>query len=156
MKYSTLTVIQKTVNTLEHTGFEYDLVGLLAEDLGVELEIRPAFSLQGIFRRLQREEVDLAAAGLTLTQQRAEAFVEIISYRFVGKIEHKLMPPGHARIGVEAQNPVGVSAIKITVGIDHFRLNPKAEFHILFIDNVIDNWMQAVRVFIRVWKPIPQ
>ena len=52
------------------TGFEYALAGLLAQELEVELTIKPAFSLDGVFEHLQREEADFAAAGLTLTEKR--------------------------------------------------------------------------------------
>lgn len=52
------------------TGFEYALVGLLADDLEVELKIKTAFSLDGIFQYLRRGEADIAAAGLTLTTLR--------------------------------------------------------------------------------------
>jgi len=51
-------------------GFEYDLVTLLAEDLGVTVTVREAFSLDDIFSQLHRREADVAAAGLTLTGQR--------------------------------------------------------------------------------------
>lgn len=61
-------------------GFEYDLTGLLAEELGVELVMEPAFSLSGIFTRLSRAEADLAAAGLTLTERRAQKYPHSISY----------------------------------------------------------------------------
>jgi len=52
------------------TGFEYALASLLAEDLGVSLQMDPSFKLEAIFQTLQRQEADLAAAGLTLTGQR--------------------------------------------------------------------------------------
>jgi len=61
-------------------GFEYDLTGMLAEELGVELVIEPAFSLREIFTRLSRNEADLAAAGLPLTAVRAERFEHSIPY----------------------------------------------------------------------------
>lgn len=63
-----------------HTGFEYALAGLLAADLGVELQMKPAFSLRGIFEKLQREEADFAAAGLTLTGQREATYPHSTSY----------------------------------------------------------------------------
>ncbi|MDX1734805.1 MAG: transporter substrate-binding domain-containing protein, partial [Halioglobus sp.] len=53
------------------SGFEYALAGLLAQDLGVELSMKPAFSLHSIFDKLRRREAHLAAAGLTLTESRA-------------------------------------------------------------------------------------
>ena len=62
------------------TGFEYALAGLLAQDLGVELNMQPAFSLDGIFEQLQREEADFAAAGLTLTGLREASYPHSASY----------------------------------------------------------------------------
>jgi membrane-bound lytic murein transglycosylase F len=56
------------------TGFEYALAGLLAQELEVELTIKPAFSLDGVFEHLQREEADFAAAGLTLTKKRQATY----------------------------------------------------------------------------------
>ncbi len=67
------------------TGFEYALAGQLAEELGVELEMRTAFSLTEIFEKLQRGEVDFAAAGLTLTGQREARFPHSAPY-------YELMP----------------------------------------------------------------
>lgn len=52
------------------TGFEYALATLLAEELGVSLQMEPSFKLESIFETLEREDADLAAAGLTLTSQR--------------------------------------------------------------------------------------
>ena len=56
------------------TGFEYALAKRLADELEVELIMKPEFSLGAIFRKLRRNEVDLAAAGLTLTEKRAEKY----------------------------------------------------------------------------------
>ena len=56
------------------TGFEYALAGLLAQELELELTIKPAFSLDGVFEHLQREEADFAAAGLTLTEKRQATY----------------------------------------------------------------------------------
>ena len=53
------------------TGFEYAMTKLLAEDLGVELNVEIAFELGSIFETLQRGEADIAAAGLTLTTARS-------------------------------------------------------------------------------------
>ena len=52
------------------TGFEYALASRFARELGVELEIRPAFGLDDIFVSLDRGEADFAAAGLSLTGER--------------------------------------------------------------------------------------
>jgi len=65
----------------EPTGFEYALANLLAEELGVELRLEPAFDLLEIFERLSRDEADVAAAGLTLTAQRAARYPHTASYQ---------------------------------------------------------------------------
>ncbi len=62
------------------TGFEYALATLLAKDLGVDLDMEPSFKLEAIFETLQREEADLAAAGLTLTAQRREDYPHSAPY----------------------------------------------------------------------------
>jgi peptidoglycan lytic transglycosylase F len=61
-------------------GFEYALAGLLAQDLGVELKMEPAFTLGSIFEQLQRGEADLAAAGLSLTEQREASYPHTVAY----------------------------------------------------------------------------
>ena len=62
------------------TGFEFALAGLLADELGVTLNMTPAFSLGGIFERLRRGDADLAAAGLTLTERRAARYPHTAPY----------------------------------------------------------------------------
>lgn len=52
------------------TGFEYDLAKLFAEHLGVTLKIVTANNFSEIIPRAARGDVHLAAAGLTVTEQR--------------------------------------------------------------------------------------
>ncbi len=61
-------------------GFEYALASLLAQDLGVELKIGTAFTLDDLFEMLTRGEADLAAAGLTLTEERGSLFPHSRAY----------------------------------------------------------------------------
>ena len=51
-------------------GFEYELLQLLAEDLGLKLEIIVSKDLDAQFEVLNRGEVDLIAHGMTITKQR--------------------------------------------------------------------------------------
>jgi membrane-bound lytic murein transglycosylase F len=51
-------------------GFEYELLQLLAEDLGLKLEIVVSKDLDAQFEVLNRGEVDLIAHGMTVTNQR--------------------------------------------------------------------------------------
>ncbi len=52
------------------TGFEYELARLFAEYLDVELEVTVLHSLEEIFESLEDNNVHLAAAGLTITEER--------------------------------------------------------------------------------------
>lgn len=61
-------------------GFEYELASLLAEELGVELVITQAFTLEALFTALDRDEADIAGAGLTLTEDRAARYAHSHSY----------------------------------------------------------------------------
>ncbi|EED32597.1 lytic transglycosylase, catalytic [gamma proteobacterium NOR5-3] len=61
-------------------GFEYDLASLLAEELGVDLVVTTAFSLDELFNALERGEADIAGAGLTLTETRRQRFANTRSY----------------------------------------------------------------------------
>lgn len=62
------------------TGFEYILAGKFAEELGVKLKMKPAFSLSEIFVTLLRDEADFAAAGLALTGERGDTFPHSTPY----------------------------------------------------------------------------
>jgi len=55
-------------------GFEYELVKLYADHLGVELKIVTYGSLQEIYEALRLNNVHLAAAGLTVTPERQARF----------------------------------------------------------------------------------
>ncbi len=56
------------------TGLEYELANQFAQSLGVKLEIQPAHTLAGLFPALARGDIDVVAAGLTLTEDRLENF----------------------------------------------------------------------------------
>lgn len=62
------------------TGFEYDLAAALAEALGVELVVQQSFTLDRLFEALRRGEADIAGAGLSLTDQRRDAFASSIPF----------------------------------------------------------------------------
>jgi len=64
-------------------GFEYDLSKALANSLNVEVEYKLFDSIDGILEAMNNGEGHLAAAGLTLTDKRAENFVFGPSYKTV-------------------------------------------------------------------------
>lgn len=54
------------------SGFEYELALAFANHLGVELEVVPVKRFDEILPMVERAEVDLAAAGITVTDERKE------------------------------------------------------------------------------------
>lgn len=56
------------------TGFEYALAQAFADSLGVRLNIRTAYTLDQLFEILERDQADIAAAGLTATSERAQEY----------------------------------------------------------------------------------
>lgn len=53
-------------------GFQYDMLKMLAEHLGVNLEIIVSSDLEGSFEKLQNHECDLIAINLTVTKERTK------------------------------------------------------------------------------------
>jgi membrane-bound lytic murein transglycosylase F len=62
------------------TGFEYALAALLAEALQVELKMETAYNLRDLFIKLDRQNANIAAAGLTLTEERAAKYPHSTPY----------------------------------------------------------------------------
>lgn len=56
------------------TGFEFELASLFADYLGVELDIVIVHTLDDVFSALDKNEANLAAAGLTITTERELRF----------------------------------------------------------------------------------
>ena len=65
------------------TGFEYDLVSAFAEHLGVEVELVVRDNPAEILSMITAGEADIAAAGLTRTQQRQDRVLFSRSYQDV-------------------------------------------------------------------------
>ena len=51
-------------------GIEYELASEFARDIGVKLTIEPAANISQVFTLLNNGEVDIAAAGLSVTPQK--------------------------------------------------------------------------------------
>lgn len=73
----TLTVITRNAATSYYVapenqpaGLEYELASLFAQHLGVKLEIKVVNNLRDMFTQVARQDVHMAAAGLTITEQR--------------------------------------------------------------------------------------
>ncbi len=65
------------------TGFEYELAQLFAQSLGVELKLVIPETFPEILQKVEQREVDLAAAGLTITEQRKQRLRFSSSYQSI-------------------------------------------------------------------------
>ncbi|AOE49414.1 membrane-bound lytic murein transglycosylase MltF [Kangiella sediminilitoris] len=70
--YSRISPTTMSVGESGFSGFEYELVKLFAEDLGVRVEIVTHNDIAKILSEVEEGKVDFAAAGLTVTKQRQE------------------------------------------------------------------------------------
>lgn len=55
------------------SGFEYELVSLFAQELGVALDIEPSQSIDDMMSRVKNGDRNLAAAGLAITHNRSKS-----------------------------------------------------------------------------------
>ncbi len=62
------------LNKGEPAGFEHELVQLFADELGVTVSYETSHNLADIFDDIEKERVDFAAAGLTVTPLREQNF----------------------------------------------------------------------------------
>lgn len=68
------------------TGLDYELAQRFAAKLGVKLEMQPMFTLAGLFPSLERKDVDIIAAGLTMTEDRLSGFRAAPAYYYASQI----------------------------------------------------------------------
>ena len=67
------------------TGFEFELAQKYADSLGVELKIMASYSLDELFARLDKGDVDFLAAGLTATENRRKKYNFAPSYNDISQ-----------------------------------------------------------------------
>lgn len=91
------------------TGFEYDLVSAFADDLGVELELVVRNNPAEILSLLEEGKVDLAAAGLTRTEQREDR------YRFSDSYQQVTQQVVCRRGGAYPEEPQDLVGLSLTV-----------------------------------------
>ncbi|MGL4733902.1 MAG: membrane-bound lytic murein transglycosylase MltF [Enterovibrio sp.] len=55
-------------------GLEYELASQFANYLGVRLEMKPIYTLSGLLPALSRDELNIVAAGMTVTKERLQHY----------------------------------------------------------------------------------
>lgn len=66
-------------------GLDYELAREFAQELGVKLEVKPAYRLSGLFPALQKGEIDLIATGLTQNNKLTRAYRAAPAYYYVSQ-----------------------------------------------------------------------
>lgn len=67
------------------TGLDYELAKRFADELGVKLEMKPAYRQSGLFPALKNSEIDIIAAGLSQTPERIHSFRAAPAYYYVSQ-----------------------------------------------------------------------
>ncbi|PWI34509.1 membrane-bound lytic murein transglycosylase MltF [Vibrio albus] len=67
------------------TGLDYDLAKRFADELGVKLEMKPAYHLTGLFPALEKGEIDIIAAGLSQSPERLKKYRATPAYYYVSQ-----------------------------------------------------------------------
>lgn len=67
------------------TGLDYELARRFADELGVKLEMTPAFRLSALFPALKEGEIDIIAAGLNQSSQRLRKYRAGPAYYYVSQ-----------------------------------------------------------------------
>ena len=98
-------------------------------------------------------EVPLDVVDFVFAQDLGNSFYDIIAYVFACDIQHELTA-GNTRLrSGNGDRPIGMCAVKIAVGVDHFGFKPDTEFHTGIV-NVIDNGGKTVREDLGAYRPI--
>ncbi|MFA0440082.1 lytic transglycosylase F [Vibrio sp. 10N.286.49.C2] len=67
------------------TGLDYELARQFADELGVKLEMKPAYRLASLFPALEKGEIDIISAGLSQSPQRIKQFRAGPAYYYVSQ-----------------------------------------------------------------------
>ncbi|MDF2183707.1 membrane-bound lytic murein transglycosylase MltF [Grimontia hollisae] len=99
------------------TGLDYELASQFAHSLGVKLEMQPAYTLSGLFPALERDDVDIIAAGLTITKDRLEYFRPGPAYYYV--TQQLVYKNGHWRPRKVTEINKGGARVAVVEGSSH-------------------------------------
>lgn len=78
-------------------GLDYELAREFANELGVQLEMKPAYRISSLYPALAKGEIDIIAAGLTQSPERMERFRPGPAYYYVSQqVVYKKVRNDHA------------------------------------------------------------
>ncbi len=117
-------------------GFEYELAKKYADSLNVDLRIVPSYSLDELFIKLNTGQVDVLAAGLSVTDKRLQRFrfapsYETISQKLVfkqGSIRPRKIADLTGKLMVTSGSSYVENLEKLKKSHDHLTWQETAEF----------------------------
>ncbi len=117
-------------------GFEYELAKKYADSLNVDLRIVPSYSLDELFIKLNTGQVDVLAAGLSVTDKRLQRFrfapsYETISQKLVfkqGSIRPRKIADLTGKLMVTSGSSYVENLEKLKKSHDHLSWQETAEF----------------------------
>ena len=99
--------------------------------------------------------VPLEVGNLRSGQQGIERTEQIVPHILPPQVEHQLVARGRPLAPVLGKHPVGMHAVELAIGIDHFRLHPEPEFH-AEAAHLVGQRGDALRVFARIGSPVAE
>ena len=96
------------------------------------------------------EIADIVLGG-ELIEEAEDIFLDVVA----GDIEDHLRAQFAARAAGEIDHPIGMGAVQIAIGVDHFGLNPESEIHFEVVD-AINQGLQPLGKLLRVDGPIAE
>ena len=97
--------------------------------------------------------VPLDVVDFRRAQDLVDGVVDVIDDFRARKVEHILLAAMRSMAALRVQDPVGMSAVKLTVLVDHLELDPEAELHAERID-ALRKARDAVRQAVGVRPPV--
>ena len=116
----------------ELIGFEIDIANQLAKDLGVRVELKP-FDWKDIIPALQKNQIDIIVAGMTITPQRAlqVSFSQPYANSGVGLATNLKLTKDFTGLQALNRSSINLAAISKTVSEDLVgRIFPKAKLRL--------------------------
>ena len=80
--------------------------------------------------------VPLDVVHAAFLQHRADLFEHVSEGVGIRQVEHLLIAMRQRHAAGRLQNPIGVCAEQVGVGVDHLRFEPQAEFHAVGVHGI--------------------
>ena len=87
--------------------------------------------------------IPLEKGNIVFREEFVEEAFDVVAHIGASEVEDELIAGFGARASGKIQDPFGMLAIEVGIGIDHFRFDPEAEVHAEGVD-LVDERLEAV------------